>query len=152
MKHYLYRHFNTEGRLLYVGISRDASKRLAQHRAHAPWFDEIATVDVTAFETREKAAEAERRAIQKERPVHNVFGSPWSANASRPKRGVSLVWNVTPSTRLAVKTLASRRHVSLEALLFEAVADLFAKYDVTPDEDGYANLLRRIELGIREHA
>ena len=67
----LYRHFSAEDELLYIGISVSALSRLGQHEKHAPWFDEICRVTVEHFETRDEALEAERRAIETEKPTHN---------------------------------------------------------------------------------
>lgn len=70
--HHLYRHFDCEGRLLYVGISLNALNRLAEHKQTAEWFWRIARVEVTAYATRRSALKAERLAIQREKPLHNV--------------------------------------------------------------------------------
>jgi hypothetical protein len=69
---FLYRHFDKEGRLLYVGISLNALNRLAQHKGVSPWFWKIATVRVDAFPNRDAALVAEREAIQKEKPFYNL--------------------------------------------------------------------------------
>jgi hypothetical protein len=69
----LYRHFDGDGRLLYVGISLNAIIRLAAHRA-SPWFDEIARVEIERFPSREVALAAERAAIRDEKPECNVAG------------------------------------------------------------------------------
>lgn len=68
----LYRHFNGEGQLLYVGISLSAIQRLAQHKEHSDWFESIANVTIEQFDTREEALKAERAAIFHERPLHNI--------------------------------------------------------------------------------
>jgi hypothetical protein len=70
----LCRHFDFEGRLLYVGISLSALTRLAQHRRESYWYDHIARVEIEHFETREEALEAEAEAIRHEKPLHNIAG------------------------------------------------------------------------------
>lgn len=67
----LYRHFDKDGRLLYVGISFRAIVRQAAHSNAAPWWDDVATITVERFETRKAAKSAERRAIETEKPLHN---------------------------------------------------------------------------------
>lgn len=67
----LYRHFDKEGVLLYVGISLHAVYRLSQHRNGACWFSEIARVEVENFESRAAAEIAEIRAIKEEKPKYN---------------------------------------------------------------------------------
>ena len=69
----LYRHFDSDGRLLYVGISLSAIIRLAEHRA-SPWFDDIAHVEIEHRSTRKAALAAERAAIRNEKPLHNIVG------------------------------------------------------------------------------
>lgn len=69
----LYRHFDADGRLLYVGISLSAIHRLSQHMAASSWADEIVSVTIVRFETREEAHAAEREAIRAEAPVHNLL-------------------------------------------------------------------------------
>jgi excisionase family DNA binding protein len=68
----LYRHFDKDGNLLYVGISINFLVRLSQHRDVSFWFSKIAEVKVEKFETRRMALEAETAAILKENPAHNL--------------------------------------------------------------------------------
>jgi hypothetical protein len=68
----LYRHFDASGKLLYVGISLFAIRRLAQHGDSA-WFSQIAIVKIERFPDRETAALAEAIAINFERPAFNRF-------------------------------------------------------------------------------
>lgn len=67
----LYRHFDAAGTLLYVGITKDPSKRAEQHRYHSQWFRFTADSSVEWFDARRTAADAERDAIRHERPVFN---------------------------------------------------------------------------------
>lgn len=76
----LYRHFAADGRLLYVGITRSAAARLAQH-ANSEWDRQIARIEVETLPTRQEAEAAERAAIRAECPA---FNSTFSR--LRPKR------------------------------------------------------------------
>jgi excinuclease UvrABC nuclease subunit len=69
----LYRHFDADGRLLYVGISLSAVWRLARHRHDAHWFHQIATVTIQTLPSRGAALVAEARAIEEEKPLHNLY-------------------------------------------------------------------------------
>lgn len=71
-KHHLYRHFDKDGVLLYVGISNDAAKRLSGHKHVSSWFDEIATVTIQAVGSRREAMRLERIAISEEKPKYNI--------------------------------------------------------------------------------
>jgi excinuclease UvrABC nuclease subunit len=72
MKTQLYRHFDAEKKLLYVGISLSTFARLSQHKDHSPWFEQVMTVEIKHFETREEAMAAERNAIKTENPKFNI--------------------------------------------------------------------------------
>jgi hypothetical protein len=58
----LYRHFDKDGRLLYVGVSLNAINRLAEHRA-SHWFSEIATIKVETFEDRAAASSPNKNKV-----------------------------------------------------------------------------------------
>lgn len=68
----LYRYFDSEGRLLYVGITGDNTKRQSQHRRNSFWFGEIASATFDHFDDREQADKAESDAIIKEKPMYNI--------------------------------------------------------------------------------
>lgn len=70
----LYRYFDSEGRLLYVGITGDNTKRQSQHRRNSFWFGEISSATYEHFSTRQEALDAETKAIQTEKPKHNQQG------------------------------------------------------------------------------
>lgn len=68
----LYRHFNAAGVLLYAGISLRPTYRLRQHGQAAHWSDDIKTVTIEWLPSRAAAIEAERKAIAREQPLHNL--------------------------------------------------------------------------------
>jgi len=68
---HLYRHFDQEGCLLYIGVSISALHRFVQHRA-AEWFLRIKRVEIESFATREEALLAESAAIKSEKPLFNI--------------------------------------------------------------------------------
>lgn len=67
----LYRHFNADNQLLYVGISLSAIHRLSQHKTSG-WHDDIAKVDIIHFNNRTEALDAEKEAIKEENPRFNI--------------------------------------------------------------------------------
>lgn len=71
----LYRFFDADDRLLYVGISFSAITRAAQHRTTANWWPDMVMMTVERFDTRQDALEAEREAIRTERPAYNIVHS-----------------------------------------------------------------------------
>jgi len=68
----LYRHFDANGNLLYVGISISAMVRLSQHKDFSPWYADVARVEIENFPTRQDAMRAEREAVRTESPTHNI--------------------------------------------------------------------------------
>lgn len=92
---HLYRHFDSSGALLYVGISVSALQRLKAHRDGSAWFDSIARVEIQAFTSRQEAEAAERAAIQSEKPRWNIrHVAPAKAPSVRPQRRPS---GISPS-------------------------------------------------------
>lgn len=80
----LYRFYDADDVLLYVGITMNPSQRWATHREEKAWWFDVATVRTQIFDTREDVLEAERNAIQVERPLHNVVHNKRSQRA-QPK-------------------------------------------------------------------
>lgn len=71
----LYRFFDAEGQLLYVGITARNVDRMHNHARHKPWWHHVATATFQHFPNRALALLAEAVAIRIEHPVHNVAGA-----------------------------------------------------------------------------
>jgi predicted GIY-YIG superfamily endonuclease len=69
---WLYRHFDAEGALLYVGITVDMPRRGREHATTSEWFERAARTTFESFLTRGAALEAERTAVIVERPRYNI--------------------------------------------------------------------------------
>jgi len=67
----LYRLFDDDGQLLYVGISSNWRERFHAHEKNQSWWDLVTNITLERFESREAVAEAERVAIKLERPSKN---------------------------------------------------------------------------------
>jgi len=74
--HNLYRHFDAEGHLLYVGTSLNALNRIGGHKNNSTWYKSIANMTIERFDCKENALKAERKAITEEHPLHNVYRPP----------------------------------------------------------------------------
>lgn len=72
MKTALYRHFDADGRLLYVGISSSHLERLSQHMQGSHWSQDISRIEVEWHVTHFAAHQAEVAAIINEKPLHNI--------------------------------------------------------------------------------
>lgn len=85
----LYRYFDANDKLLYIGISIDPDSRLRAHRDnHEPWVPAVASRTVEWLDSRPLALKAEEDAIKAERPryneKHNYDDAPFDP-ASWPK-------------------------------------------------------------------
>ncbi len=70
----LYRHFDGDGQLLYVGISSNPFRRALDHKIRSTWMKRAAFTTYEWFGDRESALAAERIAIAEENPAHNKQG------------------------------------------------------------------------------
>jgi len=69
----LYRHYDKRGELLYVGISINAFTRLSSHLRKSHWSRSIRTMTIDYYDTRKEVRAAERAAIEREKPKHNIL-------------------------------------------------------------------------------
>ena len=67
----LYRHFDSNDNLLYVGISLNEFNRFKQHMVNSDWPTDAAYTNYERFDTREEALLAEKQAIVNEKPLYN---------------------------------------------------------------------------------
>jgi predicted GIY-YIG superfamily endonuclease len=68
----LYRFFDADGKLLYVGVTGDLRTRFAQHASVKSWWSDVARKTVAWHATRARALAAEAEAIAAEEPEHNI--------------------------------------------------------------------------------
>ena len=87
--HVLYRFFDAEDTLLYIGITMNPVTRFRAHRADKDWWCEVANIRIETFDDRSALEAAERDAINSEKPKYNVVhngGKPASVKAT-PRKG-----------------------------------------------------------------
>lgn len=72
----LYRFFNADDELLYVGIAVDPAHRWKEHRGTKPWAHEVTMRVIEWLPSRSEALVAELRAIRDEKPRYNIRNSP----------------------------------------------------------------------------
>ena len=69
----LYRLFDENDRLLYVGITWNVRDRFYAHKADKVWWDDVARHELEEYPDRDSVLEAERVAIKTEFPIYNVL-------------------------------------------------------------------------------
>jgi predicted GIY-YIG superfamily endonuclease len=124
----LYRLFNAENELLYVGISASAISRFQQHQVEKDWWTSITATVLEHFDTRTQALAAEQMAIQTEGPKFNVHHNRNRSGGSCSARGRSITVPVDDDIHAAFVAEAARRsqllrrHVSLAELVRNELA------------------------------
>lgn len=68
----IYKHYNTNGELLYVGASQNPFARLKSHELCSSWAADISLVYIERFDSLDDALSAEKQAIQSEGPKFNT--------------------------------------------------------------------------------
>lgn len=76
MSETLYRFFDKDNNLLYVGISNNWQQRLRQHYKESEFHNEAVVMTMQHFEERGQVEEAEKLAIQTENPKYNKALNP----------------------------------------------------------------------------
>ena len=77
----LYRMYDAEDRLLYVGMTSRIESRIRQHGKVKSWWPSVATIRLEQYASRAEAAAAEAEAIRSEQPQFNIMLMP------RPESG-----------------------------------------------------------------
>lgn len=72
----LYRFYNANRELLYVGITSNAFGRLSGHSKDKNWFTEVSYSTFTHYSSRFDVDQAETRAIVSEKPKYNKAKNP----------------------------------------------------------------------------
>lgn len=123
----LYRLYDINDQLLYIGIAFDPATRGYQHKKTKSWWPEVAWRDVTWFETRREAEAAEREALRAERPLYNVAGSSGIPAATSPTvRATPAVVETLRRATSAYKSARTRlknSETELQEAILTAAAD-----------------------------
>lgn len=112
----LYRFFDADDVLLYVGISTNAAIRSCGHRSQSSWYDQAVKMTIERCGTREAALEAEMRAIVTENPLHNKAGVPNPPSRARKiytlKRDGVLINSVVLGEIIGVRPVVLRKQAA----------------------------------------
>lgn len=76
MSETLYRFFDKDHNLLYVGISNSWHQRLRQHYKDSDFYSEAVVMTMEHYKTREEVELAEKQAIESESPKYNKALNP----------------------------------------------------------------------------
>lgn len=70
---HIYRLFNEDGELLYIGRSRNVDRRCTEHKLDKGWWDQVKTITLELVDEHSDPHQCEREAIIAERPLYNHF-------------------------------------------------------------------------------
>jgi len=73
---YVYEVYDAEGRLIYVGATRDVFQRMRQHVMDSWWIEQAVKVRATVHPTLAAARVVERERIRTRQPRWNIVGLP----------------------------------------------------------------------------
>ena len=76
MKRFVYHCYDKNDLLLYVGSTMFPHIRIDGHRVSSKWFDNVKTIKIRNFPTKEKGLAFERKSIEADKPLYNVVGTP----------------------------------------------------------------------------
>ena len=68
----LYKIYDAEETLLYVGVSISILRRFEEHLNSTKWSKTAATIKIETFDKRSSAIKAEELAIKSENPIFNI--------------------------------------------------------------------------------
>lgn len=80
----VYRMYDMDGKLLYVGSTRNLGERLKTHRKNSPWyFSKVSVIKYSESDNWLAVLKEERTAIRREKPAYNILGTPeWIKRAT----------------------------------------------------------------------
>lgn len=131
----LYRLYDANEQLLYVGITNDPPSRMVQHAGDKTWWPQVAQHSIEWLDSREAALDAERSAIITERPRYNHTHKQSSVlREINPQRLNELQSGApwTPHEAMATELRGFVQHGSLRpGDRFPTVGELVAAYGVS---------------------
>lgn len=117
----LYRLFDADGLLLYVGISHKPDVRWGQHSEDKPWWPAVDRRAVEWHETRSAAEKAELTAIAGERPLHNKAGTPAltvsASSGKTPTRPIRVDLGIWAEFGAAAGAMGTDRSAALRSFM-----------------------------------
>lgn len=69
--YYVYRHYNSQKDVIYIGCTSCMLTRTNQHKTNAPWYCDIDCIRYEEFKNKEEAINREKELIKHFSPVHN---------------------------------------------------------------------------------
>ncbi len=116
----LYRMYDSDDELLYVGISCNPGSRIAQHAEFKEWYEDVAIIRIAWLSTRRAALKEEAKAIVNEDPKYNIIHSTSDENFG-PKRDVFTKFRSTTDERDRINKAAKLAGIDASKLMRDTV-------------------------------
>lgn len=127
----LYRFFDGEGLLLYVGITDNPKERFYQHSKTKHWWESVASQRIEWLDSRNDAEVAERTAIRGERPLWNV---KLSLNCGMSSETEALLTDYRETRKEWLMLLAQVKELAPDLMRAGATIGQLAKWTGLTDE------------------
>lgn len=144
----MYRIFDKDGELLYIGMSTNPTRRLMEHSSRAPWYAQFANMIVSKkrYSTFCGAIWAEAKAIKKESPKYNKVHNTDPKRLERFVDGGRGDCNVRVALDAAIERLGSQRKVAIDAgVSAQFISDVVRLNRTIPDR-----IAKYLGFGIKE--
>lgn len=99
----VYRAYDTDGRLLYIGCTNNFTRRIGYHRNVTEWYPDAAKWLRNEYPDRERAEMVEARAIRRLQPIHNIKSQ--RDEKERWGTGTPLPWLTRESRRASLERM-----------------------------------------------
>jgi predicted GIY-YIG superfamily endonuclease len=121
----LYRLYDANGGLLYVGVTDNLKVRLATHAKAKPWWPSVVRKTVAWHVTRTSALTAEAAAIRAEVPLHNIVYGTAPAIAGGVGNDLHALkltaFRLAPALLARLKTTADQRGETMTDIVSRGV-------------------------------
>jgi hypothetical protein len=128
----VYRPFNADGALLYVGITDDIATRWRDHAKVKPWWPQVVEQRAMWYPTREDALAVEGRAIETESPLYNINASP--GPTPMPNRAIRMSDEMWMAFGVACKSLGVTRSHKLREHMRNRIGEWQAEKELIARE------------------
>lgn len=127
--HYVYRLYDANDRLLYVGCTSQLQHRMTSHARLQAWWPDVARLESEGPYSRAEGLRREQNAIWYGRPLYNVQHNRRPLSESAPYSEVAAVAERTGIPATHIRRAMAEGHLPLESV---SSADIQRWFDTLP--------------------